>query len=289
LTFARFSNFSVVALALVASAYLEAQPLRATDAVSCSPPPGAETILFQRDIRFLIVGELHGTQEIPAAFGELVCFVAAAGNNVLVGLEFQESARSSFEQYVESSGTRTDRARFLRESSWLTDAQQYPDGRTSEAMLKLVDRLRELRGAGLGIDVTTIVRLRQAVSDSQTTYEIGLADSLKEAEQSSEYDLIIALVGNIHARKLAFDAGGVASLDPMAMHLPTETTLTLHAISNGGEAWNCRPNCGRHRHGGSQAGSSPRIEFRPDLSPGYDGILAVGTTTASLPVVSESR
>jgi hypothetical protein len=288
LHFSWLSNFSVVALVLVAVACPEAQQLRAAG-TSCSPPPGAETIFFQRDIRFLIVGELHGTQEIPAAFGELVCFVAAAGNSVLVGLEFQESARSSFEQFVESSGTQTDRASFLQDSGWLVDAQQYPDGRTSEAMLKLVDRLRELRAAGLGIDVTTFIRPRQAVSDSQTPYEIGLADSLKEAEQSSEYDLIIALVGNIHARKVTFDAEGVALFDPMAMHMPTETTLTLLATSNGGEAWNCRQTCGRHWHDGSQAGSDPRIEFRPDLSSGYDGILAVGTTTASLPVTHESQ
>ena len=285
--FARFSNISVVALGLVASAYPAAQQLRPTDAVGCSPPPDSETIFLQTDIRFLIIGELHGTQEIPAAFGELVCFVAAAGNNVLVGLEFQESARSLFEQYLESSGSQADRAGFLQDSGWLVDAQQYPDGRTSKAMLKLVDRLRELRAAGLGIGVTTFVRPHQAVSDSQTTYEIGLADSLKEAEQSSQYDLIIALVGNVHARKETFEAEGVASFDPMAMHLPTETTLTLHAISNGGEAWNCRPNCGRHQHDGSLAGSDPRIEFRPDLSSGYDGILAVGTTTASLPVSHE--
>jgi hypothetical protein len=289
LTFARFSNFSVVALVLAASAYSAAQQLRATDSVGCSPPPDAETIFHQRDIRFLIIGELHGTQEIPAAFGELVCFVAAAGSNVLVGLEFPESARSSFEQYVESSGSQADRASFLHDSGWLVDAQQYPDGRTSEAMLKLVDRLRELRAAGLGIGVTTFVRPQQAVSDPQTTYEIGIADSLKEAAQLSQYDLIIALVGNVHARKVTFDAEGVVSFDPMAMHLPTETTLALHAISNGGEAWNCNPNCGRHRHDGSLAGSDPRIEFQPDVSSGYDGILAVGTTTASLPVTHESQ
>ena len=281
--------FCSLTLILVICPRLGAQQPDALPAERCTPPPDTELIQSQNEVRFLIVGELHGTWEIPAAFGELVCFVAAAGNHVLVGLEFPESSRRSFQQYLESSGSQADRARFLRDSGWLVNARLNPDGRTSEAMLKMVDRLRELRTAGLDIDVTTFVRPSPASPETQTPYEIGMAASLREAEQSSAYDLVIALIGNLHARNTTFDMRGRESFDPMAMHLPAESTLTLLAITAGGKAWNCQRECGPHRHNGSPGGSTPRIEFGPDLSPGYDGVLAIGPTTASIPVLSESQ
>lgn len=250
----------------------------------CTPPPGAASLWEQRELRFVLIGELHGTAETPAVFAELVCAaVTEANKRVLVGLEFPEAARSAFETYLESSGTAEDRTSFLAESGWVASVRRFPDGRTSEAMWGMLERLRTLRAAGLDISVTTFVRPNSAGNETQTPYEIGMATSLLEAADSDAYDLIVALVGNIHARKSTFGPTGVDSFDPMAMHLPKESTLTLHAVTGGGEAWNCQPECGVHQYDGSPRGSTPGIVLGEDLSPGYHGIVAIGRTTASFP------
>ena len=257
------------------------------DIESCSPPPGAEQLWALPHVRFLVVGELHGTSETPAAFGELVCDAAMARKRVLVGFEFPESARPAFQTYVASLGTVDDRADFLRDSGWLTNAQIGSDGRTSEAMWTLVERLRTLRAAGLDISVTTFVRSLTSGGQTQTPYEMGMATSLREAATVEDYDLTIVLVGSAHALKTRFDLEGMSAFDPMAMHLPEELTLSLLAVTGAGEAWNCQAECGIHQHSGSRLGATPGISLGDDLAPGYDGIVAVGPITVSFPVVVE--
>lgn len=38
----------------------------------CAAPPGTALLWKMPDVKFLVVGELHGTREIPKLFGELV-------------------------------------------------------------------------------------------------------------------------------------------------------------------------------------------------------------------------
>ncbi|MDA3875672.1 MAG: hypothetical protein PF483_01130 [Halothiobacillus sp.] len=207
----------------------------------------------------------------------------------MVGLEFPEAVRAAFEAYMASMGTAEDRREFLAESGWLDMARsQFPDGRTSDAMLEMIERLRTLRAAGLHIFVTTFQRPISAASESQTPYEIGLADSLREAFDSGAYDLAIVLVGNLHASRMTVTPGGVPPFDPMAMHLPKESTLTLNAVTADGEAWNCQmTGCAVHKREGQPLGATPGIVLGANLSPGYDGIIAIGPITASQPTLSD--
>jgi hypothetical protein len=46
---------------------------------SCSPIPGAELLWARSEPRFVLVGEMHGTNETPAVFRDLVCS-ATVGN-----------------------------------------------------------------------------------------------------------------------------------------------------------------------------------------------------------------
>ena len=79
---------------------------------------------------------------------------------------------------------------------WSYVARQFPDGRTSEGMLAMLERLRALRAGGLDIFVTTFEPpSRSTPSESQTPYEVGTAESLREAFDSGAYDLAIVLVG----------------------------------------------------------------------------------------------
>lgn len=42
-------------------------------ACACAPLPGAGQLWAKPSIRYIVVGETHGTAETPAAFADLVC------------------------------------------------------------------------------------------------------------------------------------------------------------------------------------------------------------------------
>src|SRR5688572_4835053 len=109
----------------------------------CNAPMGSELILNKENIRFILFGELHGTSESPDAFYEIVCLAVTSGKKVLVGLEFQESVQPAFHAFLRSKGSTEDEDQFLTGSRWI-QPDNISDGRTSEAMLNMVRRLRVL-------------------------------------------------------------------------------------------------------------------------------------------------
>lgn len=249
---------------------------------SCAPPAGIDQVISDEQVHFAIFGEVHGSVEAPALFGESVCAAAAEGKSVLVGLEFSESTTDAFHQFMRSAGSPEDVQKLLESSHWLSQAAQFPDGRTSEAMLQLVKRLRELRAFGREISITTFVRPPPGSLETQTPYEQGLADSLVEANSDGSFDLVMVLVGNIHASKATVDSG--TPFEPMAMHLPQDSTLSLTMTSAGGEAWNCRPECRAHPLRQSTENPEPVVTLGNADRRGYDGTFSVGIGSASPPV-----
>lgn len=255
-----------------------------SDSTTCMPPAGSEQ-LWQH--MFVIVGEEHGTTETPAVFAELVCAAAAQGKRVLVGLEFPEEQLPVFTAYLASMGTGTDRQEFVDGAQW---GLQSGDGRTSVAVFAMLERLRELKAAGLDIDVTTFVRSAMRTPDeSQTVYERALAASLEQARGTANADLLLVLVGNVHASKAPIPLPGAAPLEPMAMHLGGELR-SLWVVHQGGESWNCTADgCNAH----AVARRTPveladkGVVLDAGLAPGFDGVLAIGTITASAPYRGE--
>jgi hypothetical protein len=263
-----------------------AQGVSKNTSVSCSPPDGAALLRSRVGVRYVLLGELHGTTETPPIFGELVCDAAAHAKRVLVGLEFSEDTAGAFQDYIASKGTAKDKQVLLANSHWLEMAHEFPDGRTSVAMWKMVERLRELRATGMNISVTTLQRATAANAASQTPYEIGMANSLSEAFSTGKYDVAMVLVGSVHARRETVPASPTTRFEPMAMHLPGDATLTLEAVAGDGDAWNCtQAGCGVHGRTGRVLTNRSGIVLDNTLSRGYDGIIQVGRTTAAVPVL----
>ena len=52
------------------------------------------------DLRFLVIGEVHGTVQTPALFGELVCALASSGMRILVGLELMVWSEPAIDAYL---------------------------------------------------------------------------------------------------------------------------------------------------------------------------------------------
>src|ERR1039458_3327557 len=61
----------------------------------CSPLPGADQIWSKASVRWVFIGELHGSNETPAAFRDLVCDAPARGKRVTVALEGQTRKQPS--------------------------------------------------------------------------------------------------------------------------------------------------------------------------------------------------
>src|ERR1051326_5289240 len=59
----------------------------AETAPHCTPLPGTEQLWSTPALRFVLVGEMHGTKETPAAFGDLVCSATSLKRPIVVGVE----------------------------------------------------------------------------------------------------------------------------------------------------------------------------------------------------------
>ncbi len=116
-----------------AMALMAAPPGAAQASEDCKAIAGADQLLQRPDLRWLIVGELHGTAELPAAFADLVCLAASSGKPVTVGLEFPQSEQARFDAYMSSTGDAAAKAALLQGATW---RQPMRDGRSSQPCLR---------------------------------------------------------------------------------------------------------------------------------------------------------
>jgi len=181
-------------------------------ASGCPDLPRADLVVTDASKRFVIMGERHGTAEIPSLFGNLVCLAASSGP-VVVGLEMQADQQQSLDIYMASSGSQKDRNALLREKHW-----RWRDGRASEAMLQLIEYLRRLREVGRAVSVFAFMRS----ADSPEGRERGMAIAWKDILASNPTAKLLALVGSVHAEREPL--GGFV---PAAHALPRSQTITL--------------------------------------------------------------
>lgn len=266
-----------LALAIWAVAHY---PAHAQD---CAPLPGLQAAL-EAPARILLFGEPHGSAEIPSLFGDAVCASLAAGLSTTVGLELQAADDAFIQRYIASEGTAADREALLSAAYW-RGAQ---DGRTSVAMVDLIERLRAMKAAGQPITVISFQPIgRQGVP--QNYYEIEMAAFWAKAlsqEDGARAKLLI-LTGSVHANKTEIVRFG---LRPAASHLPADEVISLGLEPEGGESWGCnRDRCGplSVATGDTQTRS---VQIRPIANGAFDGTYAVGAPlTVSPPAVGADQ
>ena len=230
---------------MIAAAWLTG--LLATTPMPCTAVPGAAPLLAMPERRAFIFGELHGTAEIPALFADLVCEASTQGR-VIVGLEMPESSQPALDAWLESDGGAAARASLLGDSFW-----RFTDGRASEAMLALLERLRALKAAGRQIGLLAFVPPSPEAA-TQTPYEQAIAAHWRRALAGAPRARLFALVGSIHSRLAPY-----RDFEPAAMHLPRAESLTFGPLVVGGSAYNCQPDgCGPHPNGSTPDPMPPR-------------------------------
>jgi hypothetical protein len=288
-------------LALVAMACVAARPPRTAPAAkpfglsstpACPAIPGEEALAS----RVLLVGELHGTVEMPALFARLVCAAASREprGEILVGLEIYGSAQDALERYLGSDGGLAARQALLEHAFW---QREFQDGRSSIARVDLLEALRHDKAEGLRV---TVVALDPGdLQNSPGERDAGMAAALVAAIESRHPARTLVLVGDIHARLApGYPWDPSASYRSLGVRLQARygDVDALRALASGGSAWLCTSSkseeCGVHpQRERDPAGPTPRIEADAEgaAKTGFTGTLFCGPVSPSLPARPDRR
>ena len=206
--------------------------LAAASVPACSRVAGVERLWANPETRWVMVGEMHGTAEMPAAFGDMVCQAAQqSGRPVSVALEQGAEMQPAIDAFLASDGGPVARTAFLAAPMW-----KGQDGRASVAMLALYDRLRGMKQAG---QIRTVYAFIPVITAQvgNGPYNLLMAEKLKAAPAGPK-GLVMAYMGSVHAAKSSFGQAPNTFL-PAGADLPPAQTVSIYLYGNGGEAWNC--------------------------------------------------
>jgi hypothetical protein len=250
-------------------------------ATLCSAPDGAAA-RWEREARYLIVGEMHGTREAPAAFAGLVCDAAGQGA-VTVGLELRVAIQPQLDAFLDAPDD-ASAIEILRETSFW-DRQQ-ADGRSSLAMLEMMLAMRDLKARGRDIALAAFLPdVRRPPGFDQNYHELEMAVLLAQAAMRRPEARVLVLVGNVHAARTRIE---VFDLLPAAAHLPGSETVSLAILQQGGSSWSCSvESCGSQEWASLHDEDLRGIDLTPLRDGAYDGSLAIGPTTASPPAAEQ--
>lgn len=267
------------------SAPAAAAPNLGADA--CGPEiAGADGVIAPGAI--VMLGEMHGSREIPGFTGNLACRAALAGHTVIVGLEIPRVEQAAIDRFLASNGSPRDREALVRGPHWQRTEQ---DGRSSQAMVDLIERVRTLRQQGLAAEVLAFDNEKYGAWNDR---DAGMAQTILERAAAAPASFVVTLTGNLHNRitpGLPWDQ----SLVPMGVHVKAghARTLSLDVRYEGGTIWSCEPErgCGAHA---LETKDQPYDGRAIDTSeaarrPGNDGVFFVGTLSASPPAIAPAN
>lgn len=260
---------------------LACEPSCAGEQAASGQPVGIEDLPSSHVIVF---GELHGTREIPAFFGDQVETLLEAGRRVHVGLEMSAAEQEGITSAMKLPEADRQRA-LLKLPQW----KNTRDGRNSVAMARLLGRLGNLQSvfeddlSVFSFDVATDWR-----GDSNDRDRF-MADKIGDVRARIPDDsYLLVLTGNAHA----FGAPGApwdSSFRSMTVQLTKRhPVLSLRNLQTGGTAWICTPECSARSVSGAPE-REPGIHLDPyhadwTEDPIHDGIFFLGELSASEPL-----
>ncbi|TGX46114.1 hypothetical protein E5A74_02815 [Sphingomonas naasensis] len=238
--------------------------------------------MITADVAYLLFGEYHGTVEMPGVVADALCSGLATRRPVILGIEMDQVNQPSLDAWLASDGGTDARAALLAAPAW-----SEAGGRTTEAILGLLDSARRLARAGR--DVTLLAFDPVSISGTSAEREAGMARLLRVAVERRPNSLAIALTGVGHAGKTRWTSYG-PPFDALGALLPGEKVLTFAFVRPGGSYWGCQSPEGKRE------GCKPyAMPVREPVAPrgvrrdstareGFDGIYSAGTAyTASGP------
>ncbi|MGM9484222.1 hypothetical protein ACS5PN_23715 [Roseateles sp. NT4] len=164
------------------------------------------------EAKIIVVGELRGTEQAPAFVGQLACGLLKLNRPVIVALERHGSEQEALNRYLASTGQTADVQALL---SAMARTQPPQNSRNSQALLKLIEQLRQWRQTGQPVGVLAMLGSHQPVAPleglqrrSLTVDELyrlnalsdrGMADSVWIASVVHSGYTVVALAGDVQA------------------------------------------------------------------------------------------
>jgi hypothetical protein len=237
----------------------------------------------------LLLGELHGTHEVPRFLAQASCQATVAGTPVTVGLELPLESQDRVAGFLTSEGTDADWLRLMDAPFWRSP---YPDGRSSEAMANMLEQLRQLRSRGLDVEVFVFDHPQL---QGQVREEAMAATVLSRVKHAPDRFFLV-VSGNVHPRTkagLPWDK----KYQPMGHLLSKHVkgVVALDMAYDSGSAWICavdskgvknRLDCGVREAKGKDNGDRFFVHVWGGANDdGYHGVFYVGPVSASAPAV----
>lgn len=250
--------------------------------LALQPVQGADQLFEPSKPHIVWVGEIHGTKEQPALFGDLVEYASRKGRPVKVILERSESEQPELDAFLASDGGSAAIAALLKAPSWNWPIQ---DGRSSRAMLRLAERLRLLYQSRRILGVSLMVPEEKI--DAPDEYETRMSDVVKRAAASTPQGIVLVFSGNAHASQRRRNEND-ASYTFSAGHLPLNSVTSVFIEGGAGSAWNCQTDCGPNATSGYPA-HGREVKFSQE-KPGFNAIAWTGlpssvSSPAAVPAV----
>mgnify|MGYP000875777592 CR=1 FL=1 len=242
-----------------------------------------KTFLSSVNARVILLGEIHGSVEMPAFVGNLVCHFAKEKRAVILGLEMPASMQAHFNEFMASQGTADDRERLLAAEFWTT-AKDY--GQASSAIFALVEQERSLKMSGYPVLLFAFdgseERSHQKISDSEKMIPRDFMMGVNIAMRALQYEhhQVVVLTGNLHAEKNSEDNRMPSYIEKF---LPVFSARFMPAV--GGEAWGCY---GRSIETMKCGVRDLNTDTR-DVAPGYDAIIKMERLHAAPPAIQTAK
>jgi len=232
------------------------------------------------DAPFLVFGEVHGTREVPAFVAAYLCAAAKAQRRIALALEYPAGEQHALDAFMASGGKEQDVRRLTGTAFWSRDRQ---DGRTSAAMLRMLDSIRALRTSNADIKVVAIDG-----DGAPAGRDAFMAGKLRTELDGGADRQLLLLIGGLHAVRTKGNRFN-PHYESAVYLLADKRPLALTVGTSGGTAWVCQgptpASCRATNWDINRVSPAPRTAFSlvPPSSQ-FDGVFFVGATTASPPV-----
>lgn len=194
--------------------------------------------------RLILLGESHGTREIPDLVHALAAEYARR-EPVVVALEMPHGEQASLDAYLRSDGGMDARTTLPARAFWTRHDDQH-DGRRSEDMLDLVEDVRRLRAIGHDVALLAYDMNPDAPRIDRDARDRFMARVIRTAYGSLSHGRVLVLGGNVHAMLERPSNAPPQMQTPMGAHLRDLLPVSVRIGAGRGQSWACiRPRpCG---------------------------------------------
>jgi hypothetical protein len=191
--------------------------------------------------RLILIGELHGTRQVPELVARLVSEYSVH-EPVLLGLEVPTSERPLIASFLASNGNPKARSVLQAGAFWRIEGVQH-DGRRNFAVLDLIDKVRQLKASGRNVDILPYDNPPTRVVDSEQR-DKAMANRLRDAFAGMPRGRLVVVSGNVHAMLERPDNAPAEMQDPMGSYLRDLDPYSVDVTARAGESWACLQKCG---------------------------------------------